>query len=232
MTTTFSNDPAPPRQLHIHNHPVAIDDLGDNVIAYFTEAPSFMALADSPSRASIKLLNKYLLIRERADRADKGTVDAERSGQFLVRTTPAIHKKLVRNAAQLNLSLNAYVCNILDQQEDSLAHDEFHPISDEHRTIVDHWAQARLQFNGADDVDGLALTQHGGSDVTVTYRNENMSAKIYVTVTDRADRVSVKQSHRRVVSGEYDESLRFVDVDDLTDVFYHWLIATEIKEND
>lgn len=229
MTTTFSNDPAPPRQLHIHNHPVAIDDLGDNVIAYFTDAPSFMALADSPSRASLKLLNMYLSIRERAD---KGTVDTERSGQFLVRTTPAIHKKLVRNAAQLDLSLNAYVCDVLDRQEDSLAHDEFHSISNEHRTIIDHWTHARLKFNGANDVDGLVFTQHGGSDVTVTYRNENMSAKIYVTVTDRADRVSVKQSHRRVVSGEYDESLRFVDVDDLKDVFYHWLIATETKEND
>ena len=229
MTTTFSNDPAPPRQLHIHNHPVAIDDLGDNVIAYFTDAPSFMALADSPSRASLKLLNMYLSIRERAD---KGTVDTERSGQFLVRTTPAIHKKLVRNAAQLDLSLNAYVCDVLDRQEDSLAHDEFHSISNEHRTIIDHWTHARLKFNGADDVDGLVFTQHVGSDVTVTYRNENMSAKIYVTVTDHTDRVHVKQSHRRVVSGEYDESLRFVDVDDLTDVFYHWLIATEIKEND
>ena len=229
MTTTFSNDPAPPRQLHIHNHPVAIDDLGDNVIAYFTDAPSFMALADSPSRASLKLLNMYLSIRERAD---KGTVDTERSGRFLVRTTPATHEKLARNAAQLDLSLNAYVCDVLDRQEDSLAHDEFHSISNEHRAIVDHWTQARLQFNGAGDIDGLALTQHGGSDVTVTYRNENMSAKIYVTVTNRADRVSVKQSHRRVVSGEYDESLRFVDVDDLTDVFYHWLTATETKEND
>lgn len=229
MTTTFSNDPAPPRQLHIHNHPVAIDDLGDNVIAYFSDAPSFMALADSPSRASIKLLNKYLSIREHAD---KGTVDAARSGRFLVRTTPATHEKLARNAAQLDLSLNAYVCDVLDRQEDSLAHDEFQSISNEHRTIVDHWTHARLKFNGADDVDGLVFTQHGGSDVTVTYRNEVMSAKIYVTVTNRANRVSVKQSHRRVVSGEYDESLRFVDVDDLTDVFYHWLTATETKEND
>lgn len=229
MTTTFSNDPAPPRQLHIHNHPVEIDNLGDNVIAYFSDAPSFMALADSPSRASLKLLNKYLSIRERTN---KGTVDAARSGQFLVRTTPTIHKKLVRNAAQLDLSLNAYVCDILDRQEDSLACDEFHAISNEHHTIIDHWTQARLQFNGANDIDGLVLTQHSGSDVTVTYRNENVSAKIYVTVTNRADRVSVKQSHRRVVSGEYDESLRFVDVDDLTDVFYHWLTATETKEND
>ena len=229
MTTTFSNDPAPPRQLHIHNHPVAIDDLGDNVIAYFTDAPSFMALADSPSRASLKLLNMYLSIRERAD---NGTVDAARSGQFLVRTTPAIHKKLVRNAAQLNLSLNAYVCNILDQQEDSMAHNEFHPISNEHRTIIDHWTHARLKFNGAGDIDGLVLEQHVGGDVAVTYHDEVVSADIFVTVTDRADRVSVKQSHRRVVSGEYDESLRFVDVDDLTDVFYRWLIATETKEND
>lgn len=229
MSTTFSRAPAPPRQLHIHHHPVEIDELGDNFIAYFSNAPSFMALADSPSRASLKLLNKYLTTREHAD---EGTFDAERSGRFLVRTTPATHKKLVRNAARLNLSLNAYVCGVLDRQEDPLAHDEFHPISDEHRTIVDHWTHARLRFNGADDVDGLSLTQHGGGDVTVTYRNEVMSANIYVTVTDRADRVTVKQSHRRVVSGEYDESLRFVDVDDLTDVFYHWLIATETKEND
>ena len=229
MTTTFSNDPAPPRQLHIHNHPVAIDDLGDNVIAYFPEAPSFMALADSPSRASLKLLNKYLSIRERAD---KGTVDTERSGRFLVRTTPTTHEKLARNAAQLDLSLNAYVCNILDRQEDSLAHDEFHAISNEHRTIIDHWTHARLKFNGADDVDGLVFTQHGGSDVTVTYHDEVMSADIFVTATDHTDRVHVKQSHRRVVSGEYDESSHIVDVDDLTDVFYHWLIATEIKEND
>src|SRR5699024_12760428 len=97
MTTTFSNAPAPPRQLHIHNHPVAIDDLGDNVIAYFPEAPSFMALADSPSRASLKLLNMYLSIRERAD---KGTVDTERSGRFLVRTTPTIHKKFDTHSEQ------------------------------------------------------------------------------------------------------------------------------------
>src|SRR5699024_12373549 len=96
MTTTFSNDPAPPRQLHIHNHPVAIDDLGDNVIAYFTDAPSFMALADSPSRASLKLLNMYLSIRERAD---KGTADTERAGRFLVRNTPAAHAERARHAA-------------------------------------------------------------------------------------------------------------------------------------
>jgi len=229
MTTTFSNDPAPPRQLHIHNHPVAIDDLGDNVIAYFTDAPSFMALADSPSRASLKLLNMYLSIRERAD---KGTVDTERSGRFLVRTTPATHEKLARNAAQLDLSLNAYVCNILDRQEDSLAHNEFHAISNEHRTIIDHWTHARLKFNGANDIDGLVLEQHVGGDVAVTYHDEVVSADIFVTATDHTDRVSVKQSHRRVVSGEYDESLRFVDVDDLTDVFYHWLTATETKEND
>lgn len=229
MTTTFSNDPAPPRQLHIHNHPVVIDDLGDNVIAYFSDAPTFMALADSPSRACLKLLNKYLAIRERAD---KGTFTAERSGRFLVRTTPATHEKLARNAAQLDLSLNAYVCDVLDRQEDSLAHDGFHAISNEHRTTIDHWAHACLQFNGADDIDGLVLTQHGGGDVTVTYRNEVMSADIFVTATDHTDRVRVKQSHRRVVSDEYDESAHIVDVDDLTDVFYHWLTATEIKEND
>lgn len=229
MTTTFSNDPAPPRQLHIHDHPVAIDDLGDNVIAYFSEAPTFMALDKSPSRASLKLLNKYLAIRERAD---KGTVDTTRSGQFLVRTTPAIHKKLVRNAAQLNLSLNAYVCNILDRQEDSLAHNEFHAISNEHRTIIDHWTHARLKFNGANDIDELVLEQHVGGDVAVTYHDEVVSAYIFVTATDHTDRVHVKQSHRRVVSGEYDESSHIVDVDDLTDVFHHWLTATETKEND
>lgn len=229
MSTTFSRSPAPPRQLHIHHHAVDIADLGDNVIAYFSAAPTFMALADSPSRASLKLLNKYLAIRERAD---KGTFDAERSGHFLVRTTPAIHEKLVRNAAQLNLSLNAYVCDILDRQENSLAHNEFRAISDEHRTIIDHWTHARLQFNGANDVNGLALMQHVGGDVAVTYHDEVMSADIFVTVTDRADRVHVKQSHRRVVSGEYDESVHNVDVDDLTDVFYHWLTATETKEND
>ena len=229
MTATFSNDPAPPRQLHIHNHPVAIDDLGDNVIAYFSEAPSFMAMDKSPSRASLKLLNMYLAIREHAD---KGTVDTARSGQFLVRTTPAIHKKLVRNAAKLDLSLNAYVCNILDQQEDSLAHDEFRAISNEHRTIIDHWSHARLKFNGADDIDGLVLMQHVGGDVAVTYHDEVMSADIFVTATDDTDCVRVKQSHRRVVSGEYDESARIVDVNDLTDVFYHWLTATETKEND
>lgn len=229
MSTTFSRTPASPQQLHIHHHPVDIDDLGDNVIAYFSDAPTFMALADSPSRASLKLMNKYLAIRERAD---KGTSDAERSGQFLVRTTPAIHKKLVRNAAQLNLSLNAYVCDVLDRQEDSLAYDEFHAISDEHRMIIDHWTHARLQFNGANDVNGLALMQHVGGDVAVTYHDEVMSDDIFVAVTNHTDRVQVKQSYRRVTSGEYGEFVHIVDVDDLTDVFYHWLTATETKEND
>src|SRR5690625_317084 len=207
MTTTFSNDPAPPRQLHIHNHPVPIDDLGDNVIAYFPEPPSFMALANSPSRASLKLLNMYLSIRERAD---KGTVDTERSGRFLVRTTPATHENLARNAAQLDLSLNAYVCNILDRQEDSLAHNEFHAISNEHRTIIDHWTHARLKFNGANDIDGLVLEQHVGGDVAVTYHDEVVSADISVTATHPPARVPVTQSPRPVVTAPNDARLPFV----------------------